>query len=243
MRQTILVIDDDAGILRVLAYELGHDAYDVTGVGSGEDALTHVANQSFDLILLDVGLPDCNGFDLYHRLREFTKAPIVFLTGRGECIDRIAGLEQGADDYLPKPFDIRELQARIRVILRRTRGVGQEEIHRGSQDPEPPTLNRGPFDLDEDRMLICYHTTPVDFTHHEYQILRALLLHPGRVISRAKLLEAISVDPDGPYERVIDSHISAIRAKLRSIDPLADPIITRRNAGYVLQENEPCDPS
>lgn len=244
MRQTILAIDDDASILRMLTYELGHDAYDVTGAASGEEALQRLSQRAFDLILLDIGLPDCNGFDLYHRIREVTPIPIIFLTARGDCVDRIAGLEQGADDYLPKPFDIRELQARIRVVLRRVRaGYALSSHDLRSEESDPPIFSHGPFSLDEGRMLIRYHEVILDLTHHEYQILRMLLLYPGRVISRARLLESISVDPDGPYERVIDSHISAIRTKLRAIQPNLDPIATRRNAGYVLEEYEPCDPS
>ena len=237
MRQVVLIIDDDEALRKVLAYELGHDAYDVVGVGSGEAALEQIACQSIDLILLDIGLPDCNGFDLFHQLRKVTTTPVIFLTVRKQCVDKVAGLELGAEDYLPKPFDTRELLARMRVVLRRVKG---NEVLEGDTQSPPEELiqerSHGALHLDEARMIIHYHGQAVDLTHYEYLILRFLLVNPGRVISRSKLLDILSINPDGPYERVIDSHISAIRIKLRNISPEENPISTRRNAGYVLKE-------
>lgn len=238
MRRSILIVDDDDGLRKVLIYELGRDAYDLWGVGTGDEALGWITQNTVDLIILDIGLPDCSGFDLYHRLRRVTKAPVIFLTVRNECVDRVAGLELGAEDYLPKPFDVRELQARIRVVLRR---VGVEGL---AIDPElqvtgneKTALSSCPFALDEQRLTIHYYGQIIDLTHYEYLILRYLVLNPGYVISRGKLLDVISGNPDGPYERVIDSHMSAIRAKLRKMQPERSPISTRRNAGYVLQES------
>lgn len=239
MRRSILLVDDDATLRNVLIYELVRDAYDLTGVGTGDEALVWVSRNAVDLIILDIGLPDCSGFDLYHRLREFTKAPVIFLTARNECIDRVAGLELGAEDYLPKPFDVRELQARIRVVLRRGGGqwlAGDREFLMAAESPNTARVS-SPFALDEQRMTIHYYGQIIDLTHYEYLILRLLVLNPGHVVSRAKLLDVLSGNPDGPYERVIDSHISAIRTKLRKIDPERNPISTRRNAGYVIEES------
>ena len=237
MQQTILIIDDEPGIRKVLDYALRHDSYQVIAVGTGEAALEAVSMHPVDLILLDVGLPDCNGFDLYHRLRKYTAVPIVFLTARHEDIDRIAGLEQGADDYLPKPFIMRELLARIRVILRRAAGtLSQNSGPPSISDPKPAVCPSPLFDLDDQRMIIRYFGERVELTHLEFLILRELILHPGRIFSRGQLLVTIGGKSDGPYDRTIDSHMSAIRAKLRKIRPKDRPIETRRNAGYFIVE-------
>jgi len=237
MQQTILIIDDEPGIRKVLDYALRHDSYQIIAVGTGEAALEAVSTHPVDLILLDVGLPDCNGFDLYHRLRKYTAVPIVFLTARHEDIDRIAGLEQGADDYLPKPFIMRELLARIRVILRRAGGTVSQNLGPSIiSDPKPAVCPDPLFELDDQRMIILYFGERVDLTHLEFLILRELVLHPGRIFSRAQLLVTISGESDGPYDRTIDSHVSAIRTKLRKIRPEDPPIGTRRNAGYFLVE-------
>jgi two-component system catabolic regulation response regulator CreB len=185
-----------------------------------------MTEQSFDAVVLDVGLPDVDGFDLCRQIRSRSAVPIVFLTARGEEIDRIVGLEIGADDYISKPFSPRELTARLRAIFRR---INREVA------PVPEKPDAVGFAVDEDRRRIGYRGTWLDLTPSEYRLLLALVRRPGRVFSREELMGLAWDDPGASLDRTVDAHIKAIRAKIRDAFPDADPIETRRGFGYALR--------
>jgi two-component system catabolic regulation response regulator CreB len=173
-----------------------------------------------DLVILDVGLPDMTGFEACRQLRGFSAVPVMFLTARAEEIDRVVGFEIGADDYVVKPFSPREVVARVRAILKR--GV-----------PADPPVPRAPgLAIDPDRLQVHYHGQPLKLTALEFRLLQRLVAHPGRVQGRSELLAALGIPADAGYERNIDTHIKALRAKLREVDPGQDPIHTHRGFGY-----------
>jgi len=178
------------------------------------------------LIMLDIGLSDGNGFDFFRQYREISRAPVIFLTARNDEIDRVVGLEIGAEDYIGKPFSLRELIARVRVVLRRS------EPQTADPQPKPSYGNTTEFRIDEARKQIHYHDCPLMLTAHEYRLLTLLLSHPGRVYSRSQLLEQAWEAPEHRLERTIDTHIKALRLKLRDIRPDQDPIRTHRGMGY-----------
>lgn len=182
-----------------------------------------------DAVILDVGLPDVDGFDLCREIRRDSDVPIIFLTARGDEIDRVVGLEIGADDYLAKPFSPRELTARLRAILRRGRS--------GPESRSEPDEVHG-FAVDEARRRIGYRGDWLDFTPSEYRLVRALLDHPGRVLSREELMNLAWDDPGASLDRTVDAHIKTIRAKIRAVAGDADPIETRRGFGYALRTEE-----
>jgi len=175
--------------------------------------------------VLDVGLPDMNGFEVCRRLRQFSDVPVIFLTARSDEIDRIVGLEIGADDYVTKPFSPRELVARIRVVLRRLA-------------PAVPLAQALRFELREAEARILYHGRALDLTRYEYLLLKALVEHPGHVLSRAQLMDRVWADAPDTLERTVDAHVKSLRAKLRQIAPDSDPIQTHRGMGYSLTSRD-----
>jgi two-component system catabolic regulation response regulator CreB len=184
-------------------------------------ALERLAGEPFDLVILDVGLPDIGGFDVCKRRRRFSEVPVIFLTARSEEIDRVVGLEIGADDYVVKPFSPREVAARVKAILKRTAA-------RESAAPAPSS----PFQVDNERVQIHYHNQLLSLTRHEFRLLQNLLAQPERVFSREQLLDGLGVASDVGYERSIDSHVKSLRAKLRQVAAEAEPIQTHRGLGY-----------
>jgi two-component system catabolic regulation response regulator CreB len=172
-------------------------------------------------VILDVGLPDIGGFEVCKRLRRFSEVPVIFLTARSEEIDRVVGLEIGADDYVVKPFSPREVAARVKAILKRTAA-------RESAAPAPSS----PFQVDNERVQIHYHNQLLSLTRHEFRLLQNLLAQPERVFSREQLLDGLGVASDVGYERSIDSHVKSLRAKLRQVAAEAEPIQTHRGLGY-----------
>lgn len=193
------------------------------------DALAFLRSRPVDLVILDVGLPDITGFEACRQLRRFSDVPVIFLTARGAEVDRIVGLELGADDYVVKPFSPREISARVRTILRRSALQAQPTVQ--SQAPDD-TAQGGEFRVDRERLQICFLGQPLQLTPHEYRLLQHLLAHPQRVCSREQLLEAIGAAADAGYERNIDGHVRSLRAKLRQVAPDAEPIQTHRGFGY-----------
>ena len=182
------------------------------------------------LIILDVGLPDINGFELFKQLGGRTRAPVIFLTARAEEVDRIVGLELGADDYIAKPFSPRELTARVRAVLRRLAKAAQP-------DASAPVNARGAaFGIDDERRVITYCGRPLDLSRYEYRVLKLLVSRPGRVFSRDDILQQAWDEPDASYDRTVDAHIKTIRAKLKAVSPEVDPIRTHRGEGYSLRE-------
>lgn len=189
-------------------------------VGLGELALRAVQAEDLALVILDIGLPDISGFDVCRELRRHSTVPVIFLTARSEEVDRIVGLELGADDYVAKPFSPREVASRVRAILRRAR----------SAEPVPTTA--APlFQVDREGSRIAYAGTWLTLTRYEFLLLAALLERPGRVLSRAHLMERVWSDAEESLERTVDAHVKTLRAKLRAVRD-GDPIETHRGLGY-----------
>lgn len=214
----ILIVEDEAAIADTLIYSLQGEGFETTWVSLGQAALEHQRRQPADLLILDVGLPDISGFETCKQLRRFSEVPVIFLTARDAEIDRVVGLEIGADDYVIKPFSPREVSARVRAILKRV-------VPR--QDTPAPV-----FQVDNERFLISYRGQPLSLTRHEFRLLQTLLDQPERVLSREQLLDAVGVPSDAGYERSIDTHIKSLRAKLRQVAGDAEPIQTHRGLGY-----------
>lgn len=228
MKKRILVVEDEPSILDNILYSLKTEGFAADGCNTGERALQLAAERSFQLAILDIGLPDTSGFELFKTLRQKSDLPVIFLTARGEEIDRVAGLEMGADDYVIKPFSPRELSARVRAVLRRLDG---------SQKPQDPPANSSPIEIDEERVQVAYHGESVPLSSTEFRLLRALCQQPGRVFSRAQLMDVAWADPEASMERTVDAHVKSLRAKLKNVRAEPDPIETHRGIGYALREN------
>jgi len=218
----ILLIEDEVAIADTVLYALSTEGFAAQHVTLGSQGLAAIRAGGFDLAVLDVGLPDINGFDLCRELRAISDLPVIFLTARAGEIDRVVGLEIGADDYLTKPFSPRELVARIRVVLRRLGKAGN-----GHAAPEP-----GGFRIDEAQARIWLNGRPLDLTRYEYLLLKTLLAHPERIYSREQLLQLVWTAPEHTLDRTVDTHIKTLRAKLRAVSPASDPIRTHRGLGY-----------
>ncbi|WP_439889706.1 two-component system response regulator CreB [Ralstonia sp. 25C] len=227
----ILVIEDEPAIADTLLYALSTDGMTAEHCALGGDGLARLRAAAFDLVILDVGLPDINGFEVCRTLRTFSDVPVIFLTARHEEIDRIVGLEIGADDYVIKPFSPRELAARVRVILRRAGA----RTPAPAAAPAPNPATSAIFTHDAEGARLAYLGQWLDLTRYEYQLLALLLRHPGRIYSRAQLMELVWHDAADTIDRTVDTHIKTVRAKLRAIDAQADPIRTHRGMGYSLE--------
>jgi two-component system catabolic regulation response regulator CreB len=175
-------------------------------------------------MILDIGLPDINGIELCKEIRKSRDLPIIFLTARSAEIDRVVGLEIGADDYVVKPFSPRELCARVKAVLRRTR------------QPAADGPSSRAFQLNESKRQISYFGSPVDLSRYEYNLLTPFIHRPGHVFSREQLMDLAWDEPEASMDRTVDAHIKNIRAKLKIIAPDIDPIITHRGVGYALKE-------
>ncbi|HEY0290158.1 MAG TPA: two-component system response regulator CreB [Pseudomonas sp.] len=216
----ILIVEDEAAIADTLVYALQGEGFTTSWRTLGQAAIEFQRHTPADLIILDIGLPDISGFETCKQLRRFTEVPVMFLSARDGEIDRVVGLEIGADDYVVKPFSPREVTARVRAILKRmTTGA-------------PPAAPSERFVIDTERAQISYRGQPLSLTRHEFRLLHCLLEQPERVFSREQLLDALGVSSDAGYERNIDSHIKSVRAKLRLIAAEAEPIHTHRGLGY-----------
>jgi two-component system, OmpR family, catabolic regulation response regulator CreB len=222
----IFLVDDEPAIAEAVSFALQAEGFRCRHFATGTSCLEALASEQPALVLLDIGLPDGSGFDFFRLVRRRSAVPVVFLTARKEEIDRVVGLEMGADDYVVKPFSLRELMARVRMVIRRSAAVPAA--------PAPAPQGSGPFQHDALRRQIRYAGTLLDLTLHEYRLLEVLLRHPGRVYTRAQLLEQAWEAPDHRLDRTIDSHIKSLRAKLRATGGQADPIQTHRGMGYSL---------
>jgi len=229
MKSSVLVVEDEPSILDNILYSLETEGFEARGCGTGADALAALRSTAFHLIVLDVGLPDTQGFELCKEIRKSSSVPIIFLTARASELDRVVGLEIGGDDYVVKPFSPRELSARVKAVLRRTRPVP-------AGDQPEARKNAGPFRIDEDRAQIFFRETALPLSSTEFRLLRVLCEKPGRIYSRTQLMEIAWEDPGAALERTVDAHIKSVRAKIKEIDPEADPIETHRGFGYALRE-------
>jgi len=216
----ILIVEDEAAIADTLLYVLQSEGFTTTWLSLGQDAIEHQRATPADLIILDIGLPDITGFEACKQVRRFSEVPVMFLSARDGEIDRVVGLEIGADDYVVKPFSPREVAARVKAILKR---VQPREV-------AAPAHER--FRIDHDKVQISYRNQPLGLTRHEFRLMRCLLDQPERVFSREQLLDAVGIAVDAGYERSIDSHIKSLRAKLRAVAIDAEPIQTHRGLGY-----------
>jgi two-component system alkaline phosphatase synthesis response regulator PhoP len=212
---TILVVDDERQIAQIARDYLEHAGYSVITAGEGIEAIALARERHPDLVVLDLGLPRLDGLEVAKRLRRESSVPIIMLTARVEESDRLAGLELGADDYITKPFSPRELVARVRAVLRRVEpGSGSDGV-----------LSRADLVIDAARMKVTRAGTPIELTATEIQLLAALARQPGRILTRAQLLDAARGTQEESFERAIDTHIKNLRRKLE-----ADP----RNPRYLL---------
>jgi two-component system, OmpR family, catabolic regulation response regulator CreB len=229
MLKSILIVEDEVAIAENIAYALRTDGFTPHHFTLGEQALTALRSSTItpapELVILDVGLPDITGFEVCRRLRQFSEIPVIFLTARSDEIDRVVGLEIGADDYVTKPFSPRELIARIRVILRRL------AVSPASPATYTPSTR---FELRPHEARILFHGHPLDLTRYEYLLMKTLLEHPGHILSRAQLMDRVWSDAPETLERTVDAHVKSLRAKLRQIDESVEPIQTHRGMGYSL---------
>lgn len=222
----ILIVDDEPAIADTLAYALKTEGYGADWCGLGREALDKLGSRDYALIILDVGLPDMSGFEVCRQLRRHSEVPVIFLTARSEEVDRIVGLELGADDYVAKPFSPREVVSRVRAILRRVRSPEP-----APSAPHPPASTTA-FSLDQDGLRIAYRGSWLPLTRYEYLLLAYLLERPGRVLSRAGIMDRVWQDAEETDERTVDTHIKTLRAKLRAVHAGPDPIVTHRGLGY-----------
>jgi two-component system, OmpR family, response regulator CpxR len=220
----ILVIDDDVELCSLVSEYLRPEGFQVEAVHEGKAGLARALSGDHLLAVLDVMLPGMNGFDVLRKIRDSSKLPVLLLTARGEDVDRIVGLEIGADDYLPKPFNPRELVARIRAILRRTRAKGEA--------PVPEILRVGDVELDPATRTVQHRGRPVELTSVEFSLLQVLLREAGRVVTREALVDEVLGRKFSPFDRSIDMHVSKVRKKLGDSDS-EDHIKTIRGAGYI----------
>jgi two-component system, OmpR family, catabolic regulation response regulator CreB len=226
----VLIVEDEPGIADTLQYALRTEGFEPRWCASGEAALSQA--QDVALVILDVGLPDIGGFELFKRLRAQRGAlPVLFLTARGDEIDRVVGLELGADDYITKPFSPRELVARVRSVLRRS-----------TAQAEAPALGaRTPLQCDDGKRQIRYYGQLLELARYEYGLLKTLLSRPGFVFTRERLLDLVWDDSTESLDRTVDAHVKTLRAKLKAVAPELEPIRTHRGAGYALAEDLPAE--
>jgi two-component system alkaline phosphatase synthesis response regulator PhoP len=220
----LLVVDDEQSVLDLLVYNLKKAHYEVLTATNGRQALEIARHAEPDLILLDLMLPEIDGLDVCRELRHTSKVPIIMITARGEELDRVVGLELGADDYICKPFSVRELMARIKAVLRRT-----AHDENGSQ---VILTGQGELRLDVDRREVTVGSIALDLTRLEFDLLHTLLLNAGLVLTRERLLEQVWGYDFAGDVRTVDSAIKRLRLCLRSADPTADGIEAVRGLGY-----------
>ena len=238
----ILIVEDESGIADTLQYVLSTDGFTPVWCSTAEDAIRQFQAEPPALAVLDVGLPDMNGFELFRRLQALPgghQVPMLFLTARSDEIDRVVGLELGADDYIAKPFFFCLLVARVRTILRRSaRPIAPDTA------PAPVAATSAPaFALDEERHQIRFYGRALELSRYEYGVLRLLVQKPGRVYTRDELLLQVWGGDNDSFDRTVDAHIKTLRAKLKAVAPTLEPIRTLRGTGYALNEELPAIPA
>ncbi len=222
----ILVVDDEKKIVEIIQAYLERDGYQVIAAFDGKTALALALKQHPDLVILDLMLPEISGWEVCRMIRKDSEVPIIMLTARDEVTDKIIGLEMGADDYVTKPFDTKELVSRVRAILRRAE----------SKTAQKNIIQIADLYIDIDKRLVRRQEIAVDLTHNEFDILRVMAENPGRVFSRMQLLDKVQGDAYEGYERTIDSHIKNLRKKIETDPEHPRYIITVYGVGYKLEE-------
>jgi DNA-binding response OmpR family regulator len=222
---TILLVDDEDSVQKLLAYPLERDGFRVLQARDGEEALARFASERVDLVVLDIMLPRLDGLEVCRRLRAESTVPIIMLTARDDELDKVVGLELGADDYITKPFSIREFRSRVRALLRRA----SASRHDTRSDE---LIVRGPLRIDVARRVVELSGEPVQLTYVEFELLRVLAANPGRVYTRQMLLEALWGGSDYREPRTIDVHVRHLREKLERDPREPELIFTVRGVGY-----------
>ncbi len=226
MKSRILVVDDDVELCQLIREYVANEPWDVECVHDGAEGLDRALAGEHRLVILDIMLPGMSGLDVLRRLREKRRTPVLMLTARGEDVDRIVGLELGADDYLPKPFNPREMVARVRAILRRA-----DDTSESDRDARPVTV--GDLRLDPSQREVTRDGVPVSLTAVEFDMLRVLMLSAGHIVGRDDLSRTALGRPWNPYDRAIDMHVSNLRRKLGSAAGGRERIKTVRSSGYL----------
>ncbi|MCG6143583.1 response regulator [Leptospira bandrabouensis] len=217
----ILLIEDEPGIQETIQITLESEGFFVFLASTGKDGI-QLVSKDISLIILDIGLPDQNGFEVLKEIRKSFQTPVIFLTARNTEIDKVLGLEIGADDYIVKPFSPRELLARIRAILRRT----------------IPTqfVEESKFRISLDKKLVYFNGKTLNLSPYEYKTMELFFRWPGRIFTREEIMDSVWTEPEDSFDRAVDTVIKNIRARFKELDPDFDPIETRRGQGYGLKE-------
>jgi two-component system response regulator CpxR len=226
--ERVLVIDDDVELCRLVTQFMTGEGFTIECVTSGTDGVKRVLSGDYALVMLDVMMPDMNGYDVLRRIRAESRTPVLMLTARGDTLDRVLGLEMGADDYLPKPFDPSELAARTRAILRRAR----PQAAGPSASPTPPIVV-GDVALDPAVRMARRNGEVVDLTTVEFELLAVLMRTAGRTVSREALVPEVLGREFSPFDRSIDTHVCNLRRKLGPLEDGSDRIKGVRGAGYL----------
>jgi DNA-binding response OmpR family regulator len=227
----ILLVDDEQAVQTLLAYPLRKDGYDVVSARDGREALDRFAEQRFDLVVLDLMLPGVDGIEVCRRLRSRSQVPIIMLTAKDDEIDKVVGLEMGADDYITKPFSVREFRSRVKAALRRAEMRGDRPV---ADEP----IVAGEMRIDFERRAVTVDGSPTSLTYVEFEILAALARSPGRVLTRESLLEQVWGDSDFRDPRTIDVHIRHLREKLERNPRQPEYLFTVRGVGYRFRDRE-----
>jgi two-component system, OmpR family, phosphate regulon response regulator OmpR len=224
----VLIVDDESIVRDVLGRYLEKEGFRVDSAADGEAAIELAARSRPDIVLLDLMLPKVDGLEVFRRIREMADIPVVMITAKGEEVDRVVGLELGADDYLPKPFEPRELLARLRALLRRAKAPAKTRV-----------LRFGRLEIDRDALLIRVDGAERTLTSLQYALLVALAENAGRVLSREALMELVKGQAHEAFDRSIDVHVSRIRAAIEDDPKKPRRLITVRGAGYVFAKQQP----
>jgi len=225
----ILLVDDELSVQKLLGYPLRKDGYEVVPALDGREALEAMRDSPFDLVVLDLMLPLVDGFEVCRRVRATSSVPIIMLTARAEELDKVVGLELGADDYITKPFSLREFRSRVKAVLRRA------ELSRGEERSEEPIVD-GDLRIDFEKRAVSRDGVTAALTYVEFEILAALARTPGKVYSRMVLLERVWGDASYRDPRTIDVHIRHLREKLETDPKVPELIMTVRGVGYRFRE-------
>lgn len=228
----ILVVDDEKVMVKGLKFNLENDGYEVDVGCDGQQAVDMAKETNYDLIILDLMMPVIDGLSACMQIREFSSVPIIMLTARGEDTDKLLGFEYGADDYITKPFNILEVKARVRALLRRSRAKEKEQKDRSSK------ISQGGWTLDREARGAWNQKGPVDLTAKEFDLIELLMQNPGRVYSREQLLNLVwDYEYVGDF-RTVDVHIRRLREKMEMDPAKPQYILTKWGVGYYFKKNE-----
>lgn len=231
--KNILIIEDEQSIADTVLHAVKKEGYAAEWCEQGLPGLERLREGNFSLVVLDVGLPDISGFELCKSIRNFSDVPVIFLTARDDEVDKIVGLEIGADDYMTKPFSPRELGARIKSVLRRFDGTAPA----GGGNLASRSVTHTPLSIDGTKLQALWNGNKLELTRYEFGLLALLAKQPGRVFSREAIMQTVWGDDSPSLDRTVDTHIKSLRAKFRDAGADTDPIVTHRGTGYALKDD------